>query len=86
MPGMNFRDLWLSLPRAKREQLAHDAGTSYKYLQKLSGHFGVPSVQLIQRLKACYPRLTYEGFLPEADGRKRSAAKRPAAKRKRVAA
>lgn len=47
---MNFRDAWLGMPRPQREELASRCGTSYKYLQKLAGGFGLPSVEFAHRL------------------------------------
>lgn len=67
---MKFRDLWLSLDRVERQRLADNAGTTYKYLQKLSGYFGTPSLRLVSQLKRHYPKLSFDGFLPEADTRR----------------
>lgn len=72
---MDFRDLWLGMPRPKREQLARRVGTSYAYLQKLAGGFGTPSLEFVQRMKVVLPKLDVEGFLR---------AKQQAGKRARV--
>jgi hypothetical protein len=57
---MKFRDAWLGMPRTQRERLAAACGTSYRYLQKLSGGFGVPSVEFAHRLSVAMKELTGE--------------------------
>jgi hypothetical protein len=72
---MNFRDTWLRMKRAEREALAEKVGTTYKYLQKLSGGFAVPSMAMAQRIKdALGKRLDIDGFMKaslEAGNRRR---------------
>jgi len=64
---MDFRDIWLRMTRAEREALAAKAGTTYKYLQKLSGGFAVPSMAMAQRIKdALGKRLDIDGFMKAA--------------------
>lgn len=74
---MDFRDLWLGMPRPDREALVSKLGTSYGYLQKLAGGFGMPSLEFAQQMKAVVPELDVECFIR---------AKEFAAKRKRAKA
>lgn len=54
---MDFRDAWLGMPRAQRDQLAQRMGTSYKYLQKLAGGFGLPSLEFAQKMREVLPEV-----------------------------
>ncbi|MBI5270664.1 MAG: hypothetical protein HY856_13415 [Burkholderiales bacterium] len=63
---MNFRDIWLRMKHDERVALAEKVGSTYLYLQKISGGFAVPSLALAQRLKgALGKRLALDGFLSE---------------------
>lgn len=42
--------------------LAAQIGTSYQYLQKLSGGFGMPSLTMAERLKQALPALDWAGY------------------------
>ena len=70
---MDFRDKWLGMPTPDRHQLAARLGTSYKYLQKLAGGFGLPSLQFIAKLQEELPDLDPAGFLrAKADAGRRA--------------
>lgn len=58
----DFRTHWLNMERPGRERLARRVKASYKYLQKLSLGFGMPSLPLSQRLAKALPGLDMEGF------------------------
>lgn len=63
----DFRSIWLRMPVPDRRQLADDLGTSYRYLQGISGGFKVPSMRFAQRMKQELPRLSLDGFQRAAD-------------------
>lgn len=73
---MDFRDIWLGMRRSEREALAGRLGTSYKYLQKLAGGFGMPSLEFAEAIKGELPRVDLAGF---------SRARRAAGRRARAA-
>lgn len=58
----DFRRIWLSMPVAQRHDLATNVGSTYKYLQKLAGGFGTPSMAFADRLRKQLPDLDYTGF------------------------
>lgn len=60
---MDFRDIWLGMTKPERLTLSERLGTSYKYLQKLAGGFGVPSLAFAQEMKNAMPDLDIEGFI-----------------------
>ena len=64
---MKFRELWLRMGTDERQEMARAVGTTYKYLQKLSGGFGTPSLVFAARMIEHYPVLTFEGFLDPHD-------------------
>lgn len=59
---MDFRDIWLGMKKQEREALAARLGTSYGYLQKLSGGFGTPSLDFAQAIKCVLPKVDLAGF------------------------
>lgn len=59
---MDFREAWLGMSRQERESLAAKLGTSYKYLQKLSGGFGMPSLDFAEAVKQELPKVDLAGF------------------------
>lgn len=64
----DFREIWLRMERADRVALAEKVGSSYGYLQRLSGGFKMPSLRFAQRLKVALPRMTMDGFERAAEG------------------
>lgn len=62
MRVMDFRDIWLGMGRPERDALASKLGTSYKYLQKLAGGFGLPSLTFAEAIKRELPRVDLAGF------------------------
>lgn len=58
----DFRPIWLAMPMLERHKLAKRAGVSYKYLQRMSGGFAMPSMDLATKLKKHIPTLDFEGF------------------------
>lgn len=72
---MDFRDLWLGMPKQDRQSLADKLGTSYKYLQKIAGGFGLPSLELAQAIKDELPTVDVAGFIraKQRAGRRASA-------------
>lgn len=65
---IDFRDIWLGLSDEDRRGLAKAVGSSYKYLQKLSGGFGMPSMALADKLKDVLPGMSMTGFRRAAAG------------------
>lgn len=65
---MDFRDAWLGMTREQRDALVARLETSYGYLQKLSGGFGVPSLEFAQKLKRELPALDMDGFIRAKEG------------------
>lgn len=59
---ITFRDWWLASTRPQREALAQQVNLSYRYLQKLSGGFSMPSRNLEKALKRLIPGLDCDGF------------------------
>lgn len=73
---MDFRDKWLGMPTQDRHQLASRLGTSYKYLQKLAGGFGLPSLHFVSKLQEELPDIDPSGFMrAKADAGRRSSAR-----------
>lgn len=64
----DFREIWLRMERAERDALADRVGSTYAYLQRLSGGFKMPSLRFAQRLKVALPRMTMDGFERAAAG------------------
>lgn len=58
----DFREIWLRMSREDRVALATKVGSSYAYLQRLSGGFKMPSLRFAQRLKLELPRMSMDGF------------------------
>lgn len=58
----DFRTLWLAMPVADRRKLADRLGHSYRYLQRLSGGFANPSLELAMKLSKAMPGLDLAGF------------------------
>lgn len=59
---MDFREIWLGMRRPERMALADRLGTSYQYLQKLSGGFGMPSLAMAERLQQALPQVDWSGY------------------------
>ena len=60
---MDFREIWLGMPTVDRRELASKVGSSYGYLQKLAGGFGMPSMEFADKLKQELPSLDLAGFI-----------------------
>jgi hypothetical protein len=60
---MNFRDIWLGMSVTDRRALASNIGTSYKYLEKLAGGFGLPSITMVERIRKHLPQVSNQGFI-----------------------
>lgn len=58
----DFRSRWLAMPVEDRRKLATKLGHSYRYLQRLSGGFAKPSLDLAMRLGKAMPGLDLAGF------------------------
>ena len=58
----DFRPLWLAMPVAERRSIARELGTSYRYLQRISGGFARPSLAFALQLQQHFPTLDLTGF------------------------
>lgn len=58
----DFRQLWLNTPVPDRRAIAHKMGTSYRYLQRISGGFAKPSLDFALRLQTHFPTIDLTGF------------------------
>lgn len=58
----DFRPRWLAMKVSDRRALAAKLGQSYRYLQRLSGGFATPSLDLAMRLAKEMPGLDLAGF------------------------
>lgn len=58
----DFRNLWLNMPVPERKKLVAAVGTSYPYLQAISGGFKLPSLRFAAKLREHMPTLNLDGF------------------------
>jgi hypothetical protein len=65
---MDFREAWLGMDKRRRLDLVERLGTSYKYLQKLAGGFGTPSLRMAQAIKRELPKTDLDGFARAREG------------------
>lgn len=58
----DFRTVWLNTPVKDRRRVADQMGTSYRYLQRISGGFAKPSLDFALRLQKHFPTIDLAGF------------------------
>lgn len=67
MDNKHFRSIWLEMGRQERERLAARIGTSYNYLQRISGGFATPSLPFAVKLREELPGLDFTGFIKASE-------------------